>query len=437
VEIRLNPKLLLTIGDSYSRLDTDVGGSRIYGPTYNSPFNPLAPNRQANDEGFINLDGGSRVDQYVANLNLMYTPWPYLTIVPSIRFEHQEQVGDSLYTETRVTNATTAASLTDVLNTRVRRFTDVSEGIELRYTRLTNWSFYTRAELLEGQSRLKETEFDVEDEGVGPVQLTRDTESDRFVQKYTAGANWYPLRTANFGAQYYYRDRENDYEHLVDSTFYNPPATNNLYPAFILKHRFKTHDANVRMTLRPLVNLTLVSRYDFQLTSYNMKGDINSFGIPLNQIESARFTSHIFSQTVSWTPFPQLYFQGSISYAIQRTDTPASKITGSVSNLVQDARNDYWNASLLGGYALSSASDLQAQYFYYRADNYDKSNANEGLPYGASAEQHGVTVTLLNRLRQNLLWKIQYGFFRGHDDTSGGHNNYLAHLVYSSVQYRF
>jgi hypothetical protein len=425
------------MGGSYTRLDTDIGGSRIYGPDYGSSFTPISIHQQANDEGFLDLSGGSRVDQYVANLNLMITPWQNVAIVPSLRIEYQDQVGEAIFTETRVTNAATAASLTDVLNSRVRRFTDVTESLEGRYTGITNWAFYARGEWLEGQGSLKESEFDVEDEGVGPVQLQRDTDSERFVQKYTVGANWYPHRKVNFGGQYYYRSRVNDYDHLVDSTFFNPPATNNLYPAFIRKHEFNTHDVNVRMTYRPLANLTLVSRYDFQVTTYQMKGGVNSFGIPLSLYDSAEAISHIVSQNISWSPLARLYTQGSISYARQHTDTSASVFTGGAAGLVQDAENDYWNASVMIGYILTERADIQGQYFYYRANNYDTGEASVSLPYGAGAEQQGVTVTFKQQLLKNLIWKLQYGFFTGHDETSGGHNDYNAHLAYTSMQYLF
>ena len=437
VETRLHPNILLTVGGAYTRLDTDIGGSRIYGPTYGSAFNPIYANRQANDEGFLDASGGSRVDQYVANLNLMLTPWEHVVIVPALRIEHQDQVGQSLFTETRVTNAASPVSLQDLMNTRERKFTDVTEALELRYTGLTNWAFYTRAELLEGQGTLQENEFDVEDEGVGPVQLQRSTDSERFVQKYVVGANWYPHRKVNFGGQYYYRSRRNDYDHLIDSTTFSPPATNNLYPAFIRRHEFNTHDANLRMTWRPLVNLTLISRYDFQLTTYRMRGDVNTFGIQLDEIESAKSTSHIFSQSASWVPWARVYLQAGVSYAFEHTHTPASSLTGAAAGLVQNSENSYWTGNALVGYALSDRSDLQAQYFYYRAHNYDASNAAVGLPFGAGAEQHGVTLSLLNRLTRRLTWKIQYGFFAGHDQTSGSHNDYTAHLAYSSMLYRF
>src|SRR6185369_10936194 len=124
-------------------------------------------------------------------------------------------------------------------------------------------------------------------------------------------------------------------------------------------------------------------------------------------------------------------------YAIDHTDTPASSLTGAAAGLVQNAQNDYWNGTALVGYALTERSDIQAQYFYYRADNYDTGNASVGLPYGAGAEQHGTTLTLINQLAKHLIWKIQYGFFTSRDQTSGGNNNYTAHLVYSSMQYRF
>ena len=167
-----------------------------------------------------------------------------------------------------------------------------------------------------------------------------------------------------------------------------------------------------------------------------MQGDVNSFGVPLTEIESAEATAHIFNQSISWTPFARLYLQGSVSYAIDRTDSPASSLTGGASNLVQNAENDYWNLSALIGYALLENTDIQAQYFYYRADNFIDNSA-VGLPYGAGAEQHGVTATVINRLWKNFVWKLQYGFFTGHDQTSGGHNDYRAHLVYSSWQYFF
>jgi hypothetical protein len=59
------------------------------------------------------------------------------------------------------------------------------------------------------------------------------------------------------------------------------------------------------------------------------------------------------------------------------------------------------------------------------------------LPYGVGAEEHNITLGLMRRIRENLRVALKYGFFDWDDQTSGGKNNYEAHLVYSSLQYRF
>ena len=82
---------------------------------------------------------------------------------------------------------------------------------------------------------------------------------------------------------------------------------------------------------------------------------------------------------------------------------------------------------------------------YYRADNYRTANLAPvagaisllALPYGAGAEENGVTATLTRQLTRALRITLKYGFFANNDETYGGHKDYEAHLVYSSLQYRF
>ena len=64
-------------------------------------------------------------------------------------------------------------------------------------------------------------------------------------------------------------------------------------------------------------------------------------------------------------------------------------------------------------------------------------NSAAGVPYGVGAEEHSVTCGLMRKIRENLRVGLKYGFFTWDDQTSGGNNNYAAHLVYSSLQYRF
>src|SRR6185295_10542072 len=99
-------------------------------------------------------------------------------------------------------------------------------------------------------------------------------------------------------------------------------------------------------------------------------------------------------------------------------------------------KNDYWNASAGVNFVLDDKTDLQAQYSYYRADNY-VDNSAVSQPYGVDAEEHGITATLVRRLTDRVRWTLRYGFFRNRDRTSGGRNDYDAHLVMTSMQVRF
>ena len=423
-ETRFTEKTRFTMGYSFTTLGTDISGSRIYGADYDPVYDPVFARRQQRDEGFLNLAGGSQVKQHVANLNVMLQPWKHLTIVPSVRVEHQDQEGFARFIETDVGGAPArTATQVAIENTRERGFTDVSEGLEARYAGLTNWAFYARAEWLQGEGDLKERETEAQ---TGLV--SRDTDSTRFTQKYVVGANWYPYRRFNLGGQYYYKRRQNDYDHRVDSTTNTPPLGDR-YPAFLRQQDFDTHDMNFRVTWRPLASLTLISRYDFQLSTIDTRPDF------LTEVQSAESTAHIFSESISWTPFSRLFLQGSINYVLDRTQTPAHDATPGT-NLVLNARNNYWNASLLAGIVLTEKTDFQAQYFYYRADNY-VDNSAFSQPYGAEAEEHGVTGTLIHRLSKRLHVSLRYGFFTNRDRTSGGHNDYTAHMVSSSLRYVF
>src|SRR5262249_3036356 len=62
-------KVLFSTGYSFTRLDTDISGSRIYGSDYDPMYDPGYAHRQNHDEGFLDLSGGSGVDQHVANVN--------------------------------------------------------------------------------------------------------------------------------------------------------------------------------------------------------------------------------------------------------------------------------------------------------------------------------------------------------------------------------
>jgi hypothetical protein len=424
-ETRLNERLRFTTGAAYTTMDTDISGSRIYGSQYDPIYDPLFARRQQRDEGFLNLHGGSNFKQYLANLNLMWTPFDHLTIVPGLRIEKQDIDSESEFIETIVGAPPALPSNQEDLAAQSEKgILDVAESIELRYTGVTNWLFYVRGNWMQGQGDLREVETLVE---TNRVDLLRDTDFERGVQKYTFGANWYPLRNLNMGVQYYHKIRNEDYDHMDDST---TNRTGNRYPAFLIAQDFTTDDVNFRVTYRPWRNVTLISRYDFQYSTIDLQGD----GLPKD--ESGNITSHIFSQSISWIPWHRLYLQGAVTLALDETDTPADGAFGGVTNVAPNLGNNYWNFNAGAGVALANKTDLQLNYFYYFADNY-VDNALYSQPFGADSQEHVVSAALIHRFSERIRWSIRYGFFTNDDHTSGGHNNYKAHLVYSTLRMMF
>ena len=272
-----------------------------------------------------------------------------------------------------------------------------------------------------------------ENGGLGPVSgntefqpIQRQTDDSRFFQKYSAGARCTPARRVTLDAGGYYKINEYSYSHKFDDTLNN---SGNRYPAYLVMRDFETYDGNLRLTLRPWQNVTLVSRYEYQLSTIHTKPDPISV---LSEVESSKMTSHIVAQDVSWSPWSRLCLQAGFNYVLSDTRTPASDYTQAILN----AQNNYWTLNFSSGLVLDDKTDLNLRYFYYRADDYSN-NSSVGVPYGTGAEEHGITATMMRRLAKNLRLTLKYGFFHYDDETSGGNNNYQAHLVYSSLQYRF
>lgn len=413
-ETRFHKNVFMSVGYAYSTLDSDLAGSRIYGSDYDVGYQPIA----TRGNGFISLTGGSQAKEHLMNLNLMLNPWPNLAIIPALRLN---QVGmDSttwyLQTDPLLSGPQAAASSRDVL--------DLTEQLELRYIGFTNWVLYARGEWMQGDGDLTELGAS----GL-PVPVNRYTEDRRWGQKYTIGANWYTSRRMNWDFQAYHKSRHNDYDLITDNTL-NTPASGNRYPAFLANHDFTTEDANVRLTLRPLKNVTLVSRYDIQYSTVDSTPDAAAL---LGEVESARILTHVFAQNVTWVPWSRLYLQAGFNYVVSKTESPADAYT----QAVLDAKNNYWNLNFAAGFVMDDKTDLQAHYFYYRAfDNY-YDNSAFGVPYGANAREHAVTASITRRLRDNLRVSLKYGFFTYHDASAGGYNNYDAHLIYSTLQLRF
>lgn len=405
----LSDRLRFTTAYMFTTLEADLGGSRIIGSDYDPIYDPINARR---DVGFLNLSGWSDVDQHVWNLNLMWTPFPNFSVIPAVRIENQDVDGHSAWLDTgSVDLAREAENSRDML--------DLSQQIEIRYTGITNVVLYARGDWVEGDGNLFERQI-LRDTSF--TELRRDSDFDRFSQKYTVGAHWYPLRQLNLHAQYYRKMRDSSFSE-DELSYLNLSGG---YPGFIRDQNFDTDDLNLRVTWKPLDKLTLVTRYDFQWNTIDMRGS------GLDDQNTSQSTAHIIGQTITWTPLSRLYIQPSINYVLDKTRFPGQ----SGAYPFETARNDYFNVQCTAGLVVDDRTDLQAHYTYYRADNFNSDFA-ESQPYGAGAEEHGILASLIRRIHPRLRVSLRYGFFSGRSETSGGFNDYDAHLLMSTAHYLF
>jgi hypothetical protein len=418
-ETRFRKNLVLSSGYAYSGLDNQISGSRIYGADFDAGYTPSAQN----GAGYYGLGGASHLDEYVFNANLMYKPIPALGIIPSLRL--QEQVLDAHSSGWQTLGAFTP--VTYGARSDGNRL-DVRERLDLNYSGLTNATLYARGEWTQGSGELSENGGQGPVNGIGLPPVQRQTDDTRFFQKYSAGVRWYPTRRAILDVGGDYKIHHYDYDHHTDSTP-NDALSANRYPAYLVMQDLEAYGGKTRLTLRPWQNVTLVSHYEYELSTIHTEPD----GISgLGDVESSRMRSHIVGQDISWTPWSRLNLQTGFNYVWSVTTTPASDYT----RAVLDAQNNYWALNFSSTFVVDDKTDLNLGYLYYRADNYEDNSAY-GVPYGAGAEDHGVSAGITRRLRHNIRLFLRYSFYHHTDETFGGNEDYHAHAVSCTVRYLF
>jgi hypothetical protein len=418
-ETWLNKGMFLSAGFLFANLDDTFSGQRTYGDDFDVNY---MPNTLAG-LGYYGLNGGAHKQEYTANLNLLTIPSAQLTIVPSLRVNYENWDADSSGMGTLGDFA--PEPFTDSSH---RNFLDVRERVDIRYTGFTNWVLYAGPEWTEGQGSLQEHGGLSQVNGIGVAPIERDTDDSRFLQKYFAGARWYPTRKLTVDVSGYYKKNSYDYTHEVDSTP-NNLSTADAYPAFLVMQGFETYDGSLRLSFKPVRNVSLVTSYEYQYSTIQTEPDPVS---GLGSLESSRMISHIIGQNIGWTPWSRLSLQLGFNYVLSETKTPASSYT----QAVLDSQNNYWTLNFSAGVVLDDKTDLNLGYYYYQSADF-QDNSNFGLPLGAAVEEHGVTVGLTRRINKNLRLNVRYGYTHYDDAASGGFNNYQAHLVSSSLQYRF
>lgn len=414
--------LFLTGGFMYSNLRDSFSGSNIYGDDFGTPYSSTYP---ALGYGYYNLNGDAHKNQYVCNLNLLAIPTKTFTITPSLRVEQENWNANSTGTGTLDTG------MQDPFQSNSGRDAiGVTERLDFRYTGFTNWVVNVGGQWTEGQGNYNEHGGMTQVNGFGPAPVNFNTDDTTLFQKYSIGVRWYPVRKASVDVGGYFKKNTYNYDNSYDSTPNNAGPYSPLYPGFIDYQNFETWDGNVRLTLHPISKVTMVSRYEYQYSTIDMRPDAAT---GLSQQQASAMTSQIFGQNVSWMPLNWLGLQAGVNYVLSTTETPNADYGYSQS--VLNAQNNYLTVNANADFVLDDKTDLDVGYFYYHANDFK--NPALGLPYGAGAEQHSVTSTLTRQLTKQLRLTMRFAYSHFNDTANNGYGSYDSYLVSSGLQYRF
>jgi hypothetical protein len=434
---RFSDSLWLTSGYSYTTFTNDLSGTRIFGTNFDSAFGEPVPTLGQRDHAFIDLAGTAQTKEHLFNANLFWMPLENLAIVSGFRYTHENVDNQSTFlAEEPVPNTPPFTPLNPAkgfhfgppiptFGGRMADYDRFAERLELRYTGIDNWLFYFEGEWEEEWGHVNEFQT------MNLIEPSLDKDTNALQQKYTVGANWYPMMRLSFSGQYY---------HKISS--YNEDIVSAQFPRLI-DQDWNTDDFNVRITFRPKIpaclgTLALVTRYDFDRTSIDGQWAVFSDGELLAELQTGEIKRHVITESINWNPLARFYLQANVSYVLNQTDTPANNIElvpGRGATVV-NFRNDYWTVTSGAGYIIDDKTDFYTDFSFYCANDHFN-NAAVAVPYGMGATEYTASATITRQLTKQMRLLLKYGYFNYRDETFGGHNNYRAHSIYSSLQFRF
>lgn len=399
----------------YSKLDGEAAGDKIKGDFFSAPYdNALL---SGYDHGFIDLDADYDVDQYVATFGALYQPSQNWFVTPSVRFENMSRDGKA--TET----ATGASAEHDLAARNSDDYDTLAAELGVRYTGVTNWTFYGDAFASHGEGDMMVMQYDI----TTPASLDadRDYDYERDEYKLTAGANWNALSNVTVSFQTYYKVKENDYDH-------NTLESGDTNRSLISNQDHETFNINTRVNWRILPNLTSISRFDYQEGTIDTKsyfGDLVGNG----SFESADREYFSYSQSLAYQATQRLTLMGSVNYVQDRLSTPASSHNNPGFE-VGETQNDYIYADLTAFFAYNETLSFTGTVSQLTSDN--GGNDFLSVPYGADFEEFRVSLSATKRLAANKSVTIGYGYY-DYEDNATSESDYTAHVITAKYEYRF
>ncbi len=352
------------------------------------------------------------------------TPAPGLRLSAAVKAEDYSSRGKATanYISTMVvqaTGVTTPVPLTGQHESSIDEKVWVPE-LEVRYTGFRNCTFYGSWDYRRAPGDEYLRYGGITTSSGGPVVLASPViATDRVKERHhnaLAGTTWNATRVLTFRAEVFTKDHEN--------RFTGTGA--NLGGYYVLDYDIR--GARVTAEVKPAPGLSFKTRYVHQ----RGKAAIASDGYLEGDSNDSK--RHQIAETIDWNPGKSLYVQANVNVVFDKTSTAYPRAGGSANDVLRNADNNYWNGSLITGFAVDKVTDAQLTVTYYKADNYNPAILASD-PLGAGARDVAAYLGLKRKFSPKLLGHARAGYLDSRNETTGGNTNFRGPLGYLAIEY--
>ena len=254
----------------------------------------------------------------------------------------------------------------------------------------------------------------------GPVVLSAPSISnDKVKERHhnaTLGTNWNVSRLATLRAEVFTKDHENRFTGTAGSVgeYYHLD--------------FDVYGTRLTAELKPTPGLSFKTRYVHQ----RGKAAIASAGYVEGDSNDSR--RHSIGETIDWNPGKSVYVQLNVNVVFDKTSTAYPRAGGSANDVLRNADNNYWNGSLVTGFAVDKATDAQLMATWYKADNFNREIVASD-PFGAGCRDYAVHAGLKHKFSPKMLGHAKVGYVDSRNDTTGGNTNFRGPVGYLAIEY--
>ncbi len=366
-------------------------------------------------------------ESHVANVNALVGPLDGMTLTAGVQGEWTTQQGFGMGQLNQTLFAFAPPSVLPTQpTTLMANYNEKSatETLEARYTKIPFTALFFDVRL--NQDSIGQNTSDLQPTGnyVENVAFSSEMKDIRL------GFSTSPWRTVSFTADY--RRYEND-SHYPPNTPAQPPGG---YPDYFRSRELITDEVEAKLVARPCNWLKTTLSYEYQTTDF--RDDANpAFDPPTHTVFApggytltGRSDSQIYTISAILTPHPRVYIDASFSYQPNKTTT-----ANSGNPALPPYKGDTYSAEVSGTYVLSQTTDFTLTGIFSDAD-YGQRSSTLITPVDIRYQQYGLMAGLNRRFTKNLSGGLQYGFNYYHEPSSGDANDFRAHTVFATINYR-